>query len=100
MYRVTAIIINGEVVINSTEYAYAENKLTYTIMGSDGDIFTRVKKKDVDVIYTKHHEDKISVAPYRIWTFNPAEAKELLLIRVAGEIQKRINYVNSIKHLV
>lgn len=100
MYRVTAIIADGEIKIKTTEYAYVENKLTYSILDSTMEVMKRVKKVDFGLIQTKHHEDHISVALYSIWTFYPENAKELLLIRVAGEIQKRIDYVNSIKHLI
>lgn len=100
MYRVTAIIADGEIKIRTTEYAYTENKLTYSILDSTMEVMKRVKKSEVDAIQTKYHEDRIHIAPYSIWTFYPENAKELLLIRVAGEIQKRINYVNSIKHLI
>lgn len=99
MYRVTAIV-DGEIRIRTTEYAYAENKLTYSILDSTMEVMKRVKKSEIDAIQTKYHEDRIHIAPYSIWTFYPESAKELLLIRVAGEIQKRIDYVNSIKHLV
>ena len=100
MYRVTAIIADGEIKIRTTEYAYMENKLTYSILDSTMEVMKRVRKTDIDAIQTKHHEDRIAVAPYSIWTFYPENAKELLLIRVKGEIQKRIDYVNSIKHLI
>ena len=100
MYRVTAIVSEGEIKIKTTEYAYIENKLTYSILDSTMEVMKRVKKSEVDVIQTKYHEDRIAIAPYSIWTFDPENAKELLLIRVANEIQKRIDYVNSIKHLI
>lgn len=100
MYRVTATISDGEIKIRTTEYAYTENKLTYSILDSTMEVMKRVKKSEVDAVQTKYHEDRIAIAPYSIWTFYPENAKELLLIRVAGEIQKRIDYVNSIKHLV
>lgn len=99
MYRVTAIIADGEIVIKTTDYAYVENRHTYFILDSDMEVMKRVKKCDVDAIQTKYHEDRIAVAPYSIWTFYPENAKELLLIRVRDEIQKRIDYTNSIKHL-
>ena len=100
MYRVTAMIIDGEIKIKTTEYAYVENKLTYSILDSTMEVMKRVKKCDTDAIQTKYHEDRISIAPYSIWTFYPENAKELLLIRVVSEIHKRITYVNSIKHLI
>jgi len=100
MYRVTAIIADGEIKIKTTEYPYTENKLTYSILDSTMEVMKRVKKVDFGLIQTKYHEDLISIAPYFIWTFYPESAKELLLIRVAGEIQKRIDYVNTIKHLI
>lgn len=100
MYRVIAIIADGEIKIREIEFGYVEKKLTYSILDTTMDVLKRVKKSDIDVIQTKYHEDRITVAPYSIWTFNPDNAKELLLIRVAGEIQKRINYANSVKHLI
>lgn len=100
MYRVTAMIANGEIKIRTTEYAYMENKLTYSILDSTMEVMKRVKKCDIDAIQTKYHEDRIAIAPYSIWTFYPENAKELLLIRVRSEIQKRIDYANSIKHLI
>jgi len=100
MYRVTAIIADGEIKIRTTDYAYSENKLTYSILDSTMEVMKRVKKSDLDAIQTKYHEDRIAIAPYSIWTFYPENAKELLLIRVREEIQKRIDYANSIKHLI
>ncbi len=100
MYRVTAIIADGEIKIRTTEYAYTENKLTYSILDSTMEVMKRVKKCEVDAIQTKYRENHMFIAPYSIWTFYPENAKELLLIRVREEIQKRIDYVNSIKHSI
>ena len=100
MYRVTAIIADGEIKIKTTEYAYVENELTYSILDSTMEVTKRVKKDEIDQIKTSYPQSQITIAPYSIWTFNPDNAKELLLIRVKGEIQKRIDYVNSIKHLI
>ena len=100
MYRVTAIIADGEIKIRMTEYAYVENKLTYSILDTTMEVMKRVKKTDMDAIQTKYHEDRIAIAPYSIWTFNPAEAKEVLISRVLVEIQKRIDYADSIRNLI
>jgi hypothetical protein len=100
MFRLTAIIADGEIKIKTAEYAYTENKLTYSILDSTMEVMKRVNKCDIDAIQTKYHEDRIAIAPYSIWTFYPENAKELLLIRVREEIKKRIDYVNTIKHLI
>ncbi len=99
MYRVTAIIADGEIKIKTTEYAYVENKLTYSILDSTMEVMKRVKKCDIDAIQTKYHENRINIAPYSIWSFYPEWAKDTLISRVKSEIQKRIDYANSIKHL-
>jgi len=100
MFRLTAIIKDGEIVIRTTEYPYTENKLTYSILDSTMEVMKRVKKAEIDLIKTQYYEDRIKIAPYSIWTFHPENAKELLIIRVQEEIKKRIDYVNTIKHLI
>ena len=100
MYRLRTVIEDGKILVNSAQYAYAENKLTYSVLDSAFDVRIRVNKADIDVIKTKFHEDCIAIAPYYVWTFNPDEAKEALISRVKSQIQERIDYVNTIKHLI
>lgn len=99
MYRVTAIISDGEIKIRTTEYTVkSDSELKYIVTGPKG--ADLVWRAEIDLIQSDGPEDGTFISPYSVWTFHPENAKELLLIRVKNEIQKRIDYVNSIKHLV
>lgn len=100
MYRVTVEINNGEILVKSVHCRYTETPDSYAILFDDGRLMDRVKKEMLDVPFDFSDIERLKVLPQIMWTFDPENAKELLLIRVANEIQKRIDYVNSIKHLI
>lgn len=100
MYRVTAMIKNAQILTKCVHCRYTETPDGYSILFDDGRLMDRVKKEMLDVAFDFSNNKRLEVFPQIIWTFDPERAKELLLIRLAGEIQRRVDYVNSIKHLI
>ena len=100
MYRVTAEIKNGEIVTKTIHFRYKETLNAYSILSDDGRLIDHVKKESVGVPFDYAKKENIKIWPQIMWTLNPDEAEQVLIIRVQDEIQKRIDYVNSIKHLI
>ena len=100
MYRVTAEIKDGEIVTRTVHFRFKETPNAYSILSDDGRLMDNVKKESVGVPFDYANKEYVKIWPQIMWTFYPAEAEQVLINRVLVEIHKRIDYVNSIKHLI
>ena len=100
MYRVTAMIKDGEITTKTIHFRYKETPVAYSILFDDGRLMDNVKKESVGVAFDYGKKGQFEIYPQIMWTFNPEEAEQILIIRVREEIQKRLDYVDSIKHLI
>ena len=100
MYQVKVFIKDGKIQTASEFYlSYYEEKYGVYIVDLvtvdedfiDGDEIDRIRTLD---------PEGVIVPEFFTWTFNPDVMQEFLISRVLVEIHKRINYVNSIKHLI
>ena len=96
MYRVTASVIDDQLVIKSTKFDFKENKLSYKVYDSSGEISCLVQKDELGKIIARSREDRLNIPSYSIWSLTP-DGEDILRAKINEQIDIRIACLEKFK---